>query len=135
MNTEQLFNQLGISPIRATKILESLDISIYDLEDPKVFSRLEDVINILKKYDEDSQNFFIKKATVGKQDKLKIMHEYVKLLEKKKFYEDISIAIEHEKEKINESSDLFKRQELSEKESSNKARLTLLAEEIELYHK
>jgi len=133
MNIEQTFNQLGISPIRATEILESLDISVYDLGDPKVFSRLEDVINILKKYDEDSQNFFIKKATVGKQDKLKIMHEYAKLLEKKKFYEDISIAIEHEKN--NESSDLFKKLELSEKESSNKSRLSLLAEEIELYHK
>lgn len=135
MNTEQIFNQIGINPLKAVSLMENLDISIEQLNDPYVIYRLESIVDFLKNYDDDSQSFFIKKATLGKQDKLKVLSEYIKLIEKRNFFEKVSDEINREKESNLNSNDLLKMKEIQEKESANNARLSLLKEEIELYHK
>lgn len=135
MNIEQIFNQIGINPVRAVWLMETLDLNTDNLSDPKVISRLEDIVSFMKNYDEDSQNFFIKKAVFGKQDKLKVLTEYIKLVEQKKIYEKISEEIENSKDEVFSSNDEFKIREIQNKESANNAKLSLLKEEIELYHK
>jgi Mor family transcriptional regulator len=135
MRNEQLFNELGISPLLAVELLDNLDLSTEHLNDPYIFSKLQSVIEFLKEYPEDTQRFIIKKATFGKQDKLKVMAEYSRLLKEKSFYDGIAEKINKEKSAFEMTDDLLKKQELSERESTNNAKLNLLKEEINLYHK
>lgn len=135
MNIEQIFNQIGISPLRAVDLMESLDISVDHLGDPYIISKLESIIKFMKNYDDDSQRFLIKKATFGKQDKLKVMTEYIRLIDQKNFFEKSAKEIEIEKSNLKDSDDLLKVREIQEREAKNNAKLSLLKEEIELYHK
>jgi hypothetical protein len=135
MQNEQLLKELGISPLLAVDLLYHLDLNIDDINIPQNFVKLQSVIDFLKGYPEDTQRFLIKKATMGKQDKLKCMYEYSLILKDKKRYEDISEKIQKEKSAVELSGDLSKLNELEQRETEVETRLKLIAEEIEIYHK
>jgi len=135
MQNEQLFNELGVSPLLAIKMMESLDLSIEDIQNPFTFRRLQTVIDHLKGYSEDTQRFLIRKATLGKQDKLKCMDEYCDLLKEKKFNEDKKEQIKKEKSAIELSKDELKISEIKQKEQEINRRIAFISEEIDLYHK
>ena len=134
-NTESLFNELGISPLLATKIMYDFDLLPEHLNDPIVFSKLQSIVDFLKQYPEDTQRFLIKKATLNKQDKLKVMHEYTKLLSDRLLHEKIAKELEKEKSVIGFTNDMNKIKEIFDKETQNNNKLQFLREEIELYHK
>lgn len=134
-NTESLFNELGISPLLATKIMYDFDLLPEHLSDPIVFSKLQSIVDFLKQYPEDTQRFLIKKATLNKQDKLKVMHEYTKLLSDRLLHEKIAKELEKEKSVIGFTNDMNKIKEIFDKETQNNNKLQFLREEIELYHK
>lgn len=129
MRNEQLITELGINPILAVTIMENLDLSTDDINIPQNFAKLQHVINFLKDYSEDAQRFIIRKATFGKQNKLKCMDEYCDLLKEKSSLESNLEKIKKEQSAVGISGH-FMQQEV---EINN--RLNALKEEIEIYHK
>lgn len=138
MNTDQLFQELGINPLIATKLMGYLDLNTGDLNDPFNFSKIQDVVDFLKQYPEDDQRFMIRKVTIGKQDKLKVMHEYTQILKDKAFHENTIAKIREEKRNMafqEGGPDLEKVKSLDEQEVYSKSKLNQVKEELEFYHK
>jgi len=135
MNNSQLFNDLGISPISAISIMESLDLSTEDLSFPQNFVKLKHVIDFLKDYSEDTQRFLIRKATLNKQNKLKCMDEYCDLLSKIKDNDSILGKIKDELEVVLISNDEDKIKEVKLREEAAYKQSRFLRDEIAIYHK
>lgn len=135
MNTEQIFQELGLNPIMAVTLMENLDLTAEHLNDPYVFNKLQTVIDFLKDYPEDTQRFLLRKATFGKQDKLKVFHEYTHLLKEKKYREEVAEKLKTEKSAVEATNDPFKIAEIDVKEKENLSKIQSLREEIEIYHK
>ena len=135
MKTEQLIEELGISPILAVDLLDNLGVSIEEIAYPQVFSKIQYIVDFLNQYPEDTQRFLIKKATINKQDKLKCMFEYSQLLREKEYYEKVANDIEKEKSAVEFSDNFDKTREVAERENENNNKINSLKEEIDLYHK
>lgn len=84
MNIEAKMNELGVNAILGTKLMDWLSLYPDDLLFNENLYKLQDIINYLKPFSEDSQRFMIRKITTGKQvDKLRFVHEWVELMNKK----------------------------------------------------
>lgn len=135
MNIESAFNDLGVNAIKATEMLESLGISVHELNIPSVFIKLQSVVDYLKNFPEDTQRFLINKATRGKTiDKLSHMFEYTMILKEKEFNEK---ELEKTSKEISAVgfNDVPKMNELSEKKNQINTKLTSLHEELEVFNK
>lgn len=135
MSHEQIFNDLGIDPIRAVEFMGYLDLSVDDMGVPQRYSKFEAVLHYLKSFPDDTQRFLIKKATYNKTaDKLNCMFEYVHLLKEKAFYESEGAKLEEQRTAIESSGDLEKQWEHAKMEAINNQKIQSLQSEIEIYH-
>jgi hypothetical protein len=93
------FNDIGISPILTTNIMQWLGLATYEVEDPVRFERIKDVINGLKKY-KDPQRI-INKLTAGKNvDKLDHVWGWLQLDSRMNEYESKMTDLIKQKEEI-----------------------------------
>lgn len=136
MNTERKFEELGIDPINAVKIMSLLDISVSELGIPQRFERFKDILSFLKDFPEDTQRFFIMKATAGKQiDKVSHMFEYVNLLRNKLSYEEGLKNMERQESAIETLNDPFRLGELQREKLEVIRKLQNTKEEIYIYER
>ena len=136
MNIESSLNQLGINAITGVRILELLDISTDELQFPQRFAKVRDIIDFLKPLSEDTQRFFINKATRGKQiDKLQHFHEYIHLLKNKSSLTKQLDKVSNEKGLVEASGDIVKLQEILGREFDLQKEVNTLDSEINLYEK
>lgn len=98
INIESAFNDLGIDALTGVELMDWLNISQIDLNDPSRFARLHQVIDYFKQFPKDTQRFLIVRATNGKNvDKLNHVWEYSQLLGRRKSMEDMLTSIEKER--------------------------------------
>lgn len=136
MNPESTLAQLGITPMNAVMLMETLGVGMDELVSPQRMAKLQAVIDFFKQFPEDTQRFMINKAVRGKTvDKLDHMFEYVHLLEDKMNNESLLDGIIKEKSMIDGSNDVFRMQEVAQRESEVLNKIDLLKQEIEIYLK
>lgn len=75
------FDDLHTDPIIAVSIMQELELSGADLEDPHKFSRLKHAIGFFSKLPEQNRESIFRRILSGKTDKLKIAWEYASLVE------------------------------------------------------
>lgn len=79
---ERNFSDLGIDPIKGAEIMQLLNVSPFDLQEPAKFQRVRDIVDFLKKYEDYS--FLINKITLGKNvDKVDHVWGYIELNKQK----------------------------------------------------
>jgi len=134
-NAEALFNDLGINAILGSQLIEWLNLSIDEINIPSRFSKLQNVIDYLKQFPDDTQRFIVNKATRGKMvDKLDHLNEYTHLLQKRESVNSELEKIKSERSAIGtDISD--KNIELDLKESMYNDSMRRLNDEISIYEK
>ena len=84
MNPEAIFDGMGVDAITGVKLMDWLGVTAEELQVPQRFHRLQDIVQFLKQFPEDTQRFLISKSTRGKLvDKLDHFFEYTSLLKEK----------------------------------------------------
>ena len=134
MQISTAFQELGISAVLGTELLDTLGLSTDDIQIPQRFSKFQSVIHFLKQFPEDTQRFLINKATRGKTvDKLEHFYDYTNLLREKAEYEKVLDRLEKDFSVIEMSDDLLHITEVQVKLSDTKQKLGILKEEQEIY--
>lgn len=134
MNAERAFQDLGIDAVTGVELMDQLQISVDELQSPRRFSMLKEVINYFKNYSPDAQRFLISKATNGKMvDKLDHVFAYTKLLESKARYETELTQAEKEREAV--TGDEILSQNAALKELELRKKVEFVKEEISIFEK
>lgn len=129
-----MFGDLGVDAITGVELMDFLDLTADELQDPRRFSQLQQVISFFKQFPTDTQRFLIKKVTTGKMvDKLKHVLEYTRLLSKKSALENELDAVEKERSAIEASGDPIALQQISFKANDIERMLTGTNDEIRIY--
>ena len=136
MNTERVFEDLGIDAITGVEIMDQLSIVPDELQSPRRFAQLKEVINYLKQFPQDTQRFLINKATRGKLvDKLQHLHEYTHLLTRKSFYEQELEKLSKERSAVEQAGDPILLKDIATRDMANREQLNFIQEEIGIYEK
>jgi hypothetical protein len=133
LNTQEIFNDLGVNAIVATNLMDLLGLYPNDFYDPQRFSRFQVVVDYLKQFPDDTQRFIITKATRGKLvDKLDHVFEYTNLLKQKFAQEEALENIKKEISVLEATGDpKIEMTRLQEEEMDRQIERTL--EEIKIY--
>lgn len=135
------FSDLDVDVITGTQIMRVVDITPDELSDPYTFQKFRDVMKYLK--DMPDKEYFISKATVGKEDKLSNLWSYVELHKQRDIAKQklttlqSDLAVYKEKESVKKLSELEKAMimdKLNEKESITKS-ISQLSEQIGFYER
>lgn len=131
MSTQSAFNQLGINAITATTIMENLGLYPEDLAIPQRFTKLQNVINYLKQFPEDTQKFLINKTTRGKNvDRLDHMSDYTQLMSQQQNEQNMIKNIQDERITLGPKSPS---DYLDQREAYSADRLARITKELEFF--
>jgi len=134
---ESTFDNLDIDAMTGARLMQSLGLTKFDLDNPQKFERFKQVLDFLKQYPEDTQNFLISKVTTGKviTDKLDKFFEYSQLLQKKQALSSDMENLKKEAQLLSSTSDPFLRMSNAQKEINTMQSLRGVENEIQLYEK
>jgi len=136
MNTEEKFNELGVDAVTGVQLMDWMSLSQFDIADPQRFTRLQEIIDYLKKFPSDTQRFLVRKVTGTKNvDKLQLMWEYTSLLRKKESYEKEIGEIRSEGTAIGQKGDPILLKNLAEREIAARKSLSDISDEIAIYER
>lgn len=76
---EQKFNDLNIDAILGSEMMLTLGLSRIDLDDPRKFSKLREVISFFGKFPPDQRDSILRRITLGKDSKIDRAWEYAVL--------------------------------------------------------
>lgn len=136
MSIEGRFNDLGIDPVIAVKLMDLLNVSSDDFIDARRFERFKDVASYIGRF--ENYEYMIRKLTLTKNvDRLDHMWEWCQLSKQRqdieKSIEDISFEGE-ELDKLSSSSEGVEKLKQIQKVLSNKvSEINNLDQEMELY--
>ena len=135
IDTGTQFNDLGVDATTGLVLLENLGVRPDELVDPRRFQQMKDVIDYLKQFPEDTQRFFINKATLGKNvDKLQHMYEYTDLLKRKGELDAEVKALEAEREATRSGDEMLK-ENVKNRLLMAKKSLRAVSNEVSIYEK
>lgn len=127
-NTSNSFTDMNVDPIKGTEIMGLLNADAIDLQTPKRFSRLQDIINYFQ--DKGNAAFVIRKLTTDKtKDPIDHVWSYVMVA---KEYDDLKEDIdEMDNSESEQEDDEYSPKKLKEM----KAQLKMLEEELKFFDK
>lgn len=136
IDTEAAFNGLGIDAVTGVELMDWLGLTPVDLGNPSRFSRLQQVIDYLKQFPEDTQRYLVTRATKGKMvDKLNHMWEYTQILKNKEYVQKLIDATKKEKEALGENADPFMLDGVDKKVAQFTEELGRINSELDIYEK
>lgn len=136
MKPESAFADLNIDAMTGVRLMEALGLSTIDFSNPARFTRLSQVIDFLRQYPEDTQNFLISRVTTGKMgDRLDKVFEYTQLLERKRTVEQSLETVKKEASVIPLEADPILRESIARREIETFSQLQSIGNEIAVYEK
>lgn len=136
MNPNTAFADLGVDALTGTRLMNAFNLSNIDFSNPSRFARFQQIIDFLKQYPEDTQDFLISKVKNGKVgDILDKMFEYSQLLSKKQTFEKDLENIKKESAVLTPDSDPFLRAASAQREMKAVDSIRTVSNEINLYEK
>lgn len=136
MNPEAIFDGMGVDAITGVKLMDWLGVTAEELQVPQRFHRLQDIVQFLKQFPEDTQRFLISKSTRGKLvDKLDHFFEYTSLLKEKQAKEALLQNLDKERSAVEMSGDEILKRDVAQRSLQVSESLAKVKAEIEIYEK
>jgi hypothetical protein len=130
------FEDLDIDAITGTELFQMLGLSSIDLANPSRFTRLQQVIDYLKQFPEDTRRYMVSKVTSGKAvDKLDKVFEYTQLMQRKSGLEKELDTVRKEGSILTGDSDPLIRANQAQRELATRDAVNTIQKEIEIYEK